>query len=47
MAGKRVCLLINADMLKTATQDDKSIFPNHWVVLAQPASIMHRRHGDG
>ncbi|MGL4555040.1 MAG: hypothetical protein ACRC33_28060 [Gemmataceae bacterium] len=39
MAGQRVCLLINSDMLKSAKQDNKSLFPDHWVVLAQPASL--------
>jgi hypothetical protein len=37
--GYRVCLLINADMLKTATQNNKSMFPNHWVGLTDPVTL--------
>ncbi len=29
--GRRVALFINADMLNSATQNKKSIIPNHWV----------------
>ncbi len=32
--GSRVCLFINADMLDSATQNNKSVIPNHWVVLS-------------
>ena len=31
--GHKVCLFINADMLKSAKHTNRSITPNHWVVL--------------
>jgi len=37
--GYRVCLFINGDMLKVATQNNKSIIPNHWVVLSAPVNF--------
>ncbi len=37
--GYRVCLLIHADMLKSAKQNNKSVFPNHWVGLSDPVTI--------
>jgi hypothetical protein len=37
--GYRVCLFVNADMLDTATQNNKSIIPNHWVVLSGPVNF--------
>lgn len=39
-ASNHVCLLINADMLKTSTQNNKSIIPNHWVVLTGPVVFL-------
>jgi hypothetical protein len=41
--GYRVCLLINSDMLKTATQSDHSFFPDHWVVLTDPVRVADGR----
>lgn len=37
--GYRVCLFINAAMLNPATQNNKSIIPNHWVVLSGPVNF--------
>ena len=37
--GYRVCLFINAAMLSPATQNNKSIIPNHWVVLSGPVNF--------
>lgn len=37
--GYRVCLLIHADMLYAAKQNNKSVFPNHWVSLTGAATI--------
>jgi len=38
-SGHRVCLLIHGDMLNATTQNNKSIFPNHWVGLSHPVSV--------
>jgi hypothetical protein len=38
-AGKRACLLINSDMLKTVTQNHKSFFPDHWVTLMSDVTV--------
>jgi hypothetical protein len=38
-AGYRVCLLINDDVLASATQNNKSVFPNHWVCLTDAVTI--------
>jgi hypothetical protein len=38
-AGYRVCLLINADMLRSATQNHQSVFPNHWVCLTDAIKV--------
>ncbi len=40
--GYRVCLFINGDMLEAATQDNKSIIPNHWVVLNSAVEYYYR-----
>lgn len=37
-----VCLFINADMLDSAKQDNKSVIPNHWVVLSGPVSFLDK-----
>ncbi len=39
MSGYRVCLLIDSDMLKAAKQNNKSLYPDHWVTLTEPVSI--------
>jgi hypothetical protein len=38
--GYRVCLFINADMLEFTTQNNKSILPDHWVVLSGPVRFI-------
>ena len=37
--GNRVCLLINSQMLAAATQGNRSMIPNHWVVLMSGVSV--------
>jgi len=37
--GLKVCLFVNADMLETSTQDNKSKIPDHWIVLTGPVLI--------
>ncbi|MGH6926878.1 MAG: hypothetical protein ACREEV_01075 [Dongiaceae bacterium] len=37
--GYRVCLFINADMLYVGKQNNKSVIPNHWVVLSGPVNF--------
>ena len=37
--GKRVCLLIDANMLKVVTQNNMSTYPDHWVVLMSDVSV--------
>ena len=36
--GYKVCLFINAQMLKASTQNDSSTTPDHWVVMASALS---------
>ncbi len=38
-AGKRVCLLIDANMLKVVTQNNMSTYPDHWVVLMSDVTV--------
>lgn len=38
-SGHRVCLLIHSDMLTSVNQNNKSMFPNHWVGLSGPISV--------
>jgi hypothetical protein len=37
--GNRVCLLIDHDMLKVATQNNMSPYPDHWVVLMSKVAV--------
>ena len=39
LQGHKVCLFINADMLEPGTQNNKSVIPNHWVVLSGPVNF--------
>jgi hypothetical protein len=38
-AGNRVCLLIDANMLKVTTQNNLSTYPDHWVVLMNNVTV--------
>jgi hypothetical protein len=37
--GYRVCLFINGNMLNATKQNDKSLTPDHWVVLVSPLAF--------
>lgn len=39
LQGHKVCLFINADMLEPGTQNNKSLTPDHWVVLSGPVNF--------
>lgn len=41
-SSNHVCLFINADMLDAAKHDNKSVLPNHWVVLTGPVAFFDR-----
>ena len=41
LQARRVCLFINANMLDTGRNANRSLHPDHWVVLTSPAGIVN------